>query len=139
MGRISFSLYLVHELFVDGVMVDSYYYLIGQDPGYYGLDAQTALWVILLIYTPTLIVLSWILTFVVDEPSKKWVNSLDVQARQTRPPPRDTDETAEEHYSCWSFTKRSWYPIGFITYLVVLFIVTETYQATRTPPEHYDN
>jgi len=134
MGRISFSLYLVHELFTDGIMIDSYYYFIGQ-----GYNAQDALWIIFAIYTPTLIVVAWILTLIVDEPSKNWANSLDVQSRIKRPPPRDTDESEDEYYGCWSFTKRSWFIVGFASWLVLLVIVTETYQALRTPPEHYES
>jgi uncharacterized membrane protein YeiB len=125
MGRISFSLYLLHELFTDGIMIDTYYYYIGEE-----VDANDALWYVFLIYTPVIILASWILTIIVDDPSKDWANDLDLQSRLKRPAPRNkelSEEEVEEYYTGWSFTKRSWKVLAFVVWLVLVLITTETY------------
>ena len=73
MGRISFSLYLFHELFTEWAMIDTYYYFLSID-----IEPNLALFYVWLIYTPPLILISWILTILVDDPSKDFAYDLDV-------------------------------------------------------------
>jgi peptidoglycan/LPS O-acetylase OafA/YrhL len=73
MGRISFSLYLFHEVFTDWAMVDTYYYFLGID-----VSPDLAVLYVFLIYTPPLILISWLLTILVDGPSKDFAYELDV-------------------------------------------------------------
>jgi len=84
LGRISYTLYLLHELFTEWIEVDTYYYFIGPD---HDIDPNLAILYVFLIYTPVLILASWILTLLVDAPSLKWVYQLEEQARKQRPPP----------------------------------------------------
>lgn len=115
----------MHELFTDGIMIDTYYYFLGQET-----EPNDALLYVFLIYTPVIIIASWILTIAVDEPSKDWANELDVQSRLNRPAPRNKELTAEEveeYYTGWSFTKRSWKVLAFVVWLLLLVITTETY------------
>ena len=67
-------------------MIDTYYNFIGQD-----IDANDALWYVFLIYTPVIILASWLLTILVDDPSKDWAYELDVQSRLNRPPIKKKD------------------------------------------------
>merc|ERR1712166_1539244 len=66
LGRISYTLYLLHELFTEWIEVDTYYYFIGPD---HDVDPNLAILYVFLIYTPLLILASWILTVLVDTPS----------------------------------------------------------------------
>jgi hypothetical protein len=140
MGRISFSLYLFHELFIEWAQMDSYYYFLGQD-----YDPNTACFIVFIIYTPLLIVVSYLLTILVDDPAKEFAYEVDVQSRIKRPPPirkdkeENTDESIREHYSCGGFTKRSWKMFGFVIWLLLVLIITETYQATKGERLHHDN
>jgi len=136
LGRISYTLYLLHELFTEWIEVDTYYYFIGPD---HDVDPNLAILYVFLIYTPVLILASWILTVLVDAPSQKWVYELEQQARKQRPPPPQLDEDAEEkpdyaeYYSCWSFTKRSWPIFLLITWLLIVLTSTELYTKFKNP------
>lgn len=140
MGRISFSLYLVHEIFIEWAQLDTYYYFIGQE-----YDPNSACFLVFFLYTPVLIFVSWLLTILVDEPSKEFAYEVDVQSRIVRPPPirkdgeENTEDSIKEHYSCLGFTKRSWKMIGFVVWLLLVLIITETYKATKSERLHHDN
>ena len=73
MGRISFSLYLFHELFTEWAQIDTYGYFLSID-----VEPNLALFYVWLIYTPALILISWILTIIVDDPSKDFAYDVDV-------------------------------------------------------------
>ena len=73
MGKISFSLYLFHELLTEWAEPDTYLYFISIE-----VEPNLALFYVWLIYTPLLILISWILTILVDEPSKDFAYDLDV-------------------------------------------------------------
>ena len=131
MGRISFCLYLVHELFTEWAMVDTYYYFMGLD-----VDPNMAILYVILIYTPVAIFVSWILTVIIDGPAKDFAYEVDIQSRIKRPPPRKKNdeeeaESEEKYYSCWNFTKRSWKVLAFVLWLIILLIFTEIYSAYK--------
>lgn len=54
-------------------MVDTYYYFLGID-----VTPDLAVLYVFLIYTPPLILISWLLTILVDAPSKDFAYELDV-------------------------------------------------------------
>ena len=72
-GRISFSLYLFHELFTEWVLVDSYFYFMSK-----GLSQNESVVTVFFIFTPILIFLSWVLTICVDAPAKDFAYELDI-------------------------------------------------------------
>lgn len=140
MGRISFAMYLVHEIFTEWTQVDTYYYFLGE-----GWDPNTACLWVFLIYTPVLILVSWLITICIDDPAKDFAYECDVQSRINRPPPirkdggENTEESIRTHYTCWSYTKRSWKVIfGFTTWLVLVVTVTSIYQAFKPERLHYE-
>ena len=63
LGRISFSLYLFHELFVFWTVQLTYIFLLS-----HGLSPNASALVTWLIWTPILIFVSWGLTILIDEP-----------------------------------------------------------------------
>ena len=92
MGRISYSLYLAHELVTEWAAVDTYYSFLGQD-----VDVNLAILYVFLIYTPLLILGAWVLTVLVDIPSKDFAYQLDLQTRKERlPAPMVIKEGIEE-------------------------------------------
>ena len=110
MGRISYSLYLAHELVTEWAAVDTYYSFLGHE-----IDPNLAVLYVFLIYTPVLILGSWLLTVLVDTPSKDFAYQLDLQTRKKRLPAPvvvkngvEEPQEDEEYYTCGSFTKRSW-------------------------------
>ena len=125
MGRISFSLYLFHEVFTDWAMVDTYYYLLDK-----GVNPDLAISQAFLIYTPPLFLVSWLLTKMVDNPAKDFAYEVDIQSRKERPPPpKGTEkEATADYYSTWNFAKRSWAIFGFAGWLVCVYLFTEIYQ-----------
>jgi hypothetical protein len=112
-----------------------------------------ALFYIWLIYTPLLILISWLLTILVDDPSKDFAYDLDIQTRIKRPPPPNTmrptseagsaapasgdDEEQEDYYGCWPFTKRLWKIWGMLLWLLLVYVSTEIY-ITATLPDSED-
>jgi len=54
-------------------MRDTYNYMLGE-----GTDPESAVLYIFLIYTPVLLIVSWILEFTVDTPAKNFSFELDV-------------------------------------------------------------
>jgi len=61
------------------------------------IDANLAILYVFLIYTPILILVSWILEMLVDTPSKNFAYEVDVQYRIHRPPApkKKNEETGE--------------------------------------------
>ena len=73
LGQISYTLYLVHMLIVDWLMRDTYNYFV--DELHY--PAEDAVIMIFLIFTPLLLLISWILEVLVDRPSKEFASEFD--------------------------------------------------------------
>jgi len=110
------------------------------------VEPNLALLYIWLIYTPVLILVSWILTILVDDPSKDFAYDLDIQTRLKRPAPplngrptseagsvAEGEEEPEDYYGCWPFTKRSWKIWAFLLWLFLLYISTEIYTRATAP------
>jgi hypothetical protein len=46
-----------------------------------GVSSNWAIFYVFLIYTPILILFSWLLEWAVDSPSKRFANSVDIESR----------------------------------------------------------
>jgi len=133
LGRISYSLYLIHQLIVDWCMRDTYNFFVEQ----HEIEPNVSAVYVFLIYTPVLILASWLIEFTVDTPSKNFSRDLDIMLRRRRPPPpadedNDDEEDEEDYYSCWRFTKRIWPVLGFLVWLVLVFVSTRIYTSAHT-------
>jgi hypothetical protein len=128
LGRISYSLYLMHSLIVDWAMRDTYNWFTAADGQ--NQDPNMAVLYCILIYTPVLILVSWAVEFLVDTPAKDFSNELDIQLRRKRPLPPD-DEDPEEYYSCFNFSKRIWPIFGMLIWLLLVLVVTVVYSGVK--------
>jgi len=129
LGKVSYTLYLIHELFIVWLQRDTYNVLLDN-----GVGPEIGLVYIILIYTPLLLLVSWVLEITVDTPAKKFSNEFDIQTRKKRPPPPKTftDDSEEiidqaDHYSCWSFCKRIWPIFAMIAWLLFVLVTTEVF------------
>jgi hypothetical protein len=141
LGKVSYTLYLIHELIVVWAQRDTLNALMAN-----GVGPELAVLYVWLIYTPVLLLVSWVLEFTVDTPAKKFSNELDVQVRKVRPPPpksvsEDTGEITvdENYYSCWSFTKRIWPIFAMIGWLLFVLITTEVFIKFHAGTPHHFN
>mgnify|MGYP006104682205 CR=1 FL=1 len=69
----SYTLYLIHELFIVWLQRDTYNVLLDN-----GVGPEVGLVYIILIYTPLLLLVSWLLEITVDTPAKKFSNEFDI-------------------------------------------------------------
>lgn len=130
LGKISYSLYLIHELVSVWMMRDTYNYFLSQ-----GVLAENAIGYVFAIYTPVLILISWLLYMLVDKPSKIVAGEIDRQIRKDRPDPIPIENPEsgelekpdkEKFYSCSEFIKRNFVILfGFLIWLILVFIVGE--------------
>jgi len=143
LGQVSYTLYLIHILFVHWIQRDTYNYFVGE-----GVEADEAVLYIFLIYTPILFLVSWGLEVFIDRPSKEFAGEFDRQTRRNRPKPAPVmnSETGEmespdpkEYYTCGAFAKRIWPIWFFIGYLLTLAIALEVFNATHTYKPMYKN
>jgi len=143
LGQVSYTLYLFHILIVHWAQRDTYNYFVGE-----GVEADEAVLYIFLIYTPVILVVSWVLEVIIDRPSKEFAGEFDRQTRRNRPKPAPVmnEETGkleqqdpEEYYSCGAFSKRIWPIWFFIGWLVTLAIAIEIFNATHTYKPMYRN
>lgn len=81
-GRISYSLYLVHELFIFWPEND----LVRELSEGQGLNYKLSVFIAWLIFTPVLVLFSWLLTILVDEPFKDFAYEIDIVWRKKKPP-----------------------------------------------------
>jgi len=65
LGEISYCLYLVHTLIIEWCQKELQYYWVQQ-----GFDYDYAAYYVFLIFTPVLLLLSWLATIAIDTPSK---------------------------------------------------------------------
>lgn len=101
-------------------MVDTYYYLLDKE-----MNPDLVIARVFIIYTPPLLLISWILTKIIDNPAKDFAYEVDIQSRIERPPAPKNSKT--DYYSTWNFAKRSWPIFAFAAWLVVLYGFTEVY------------
>jgi len=114
-------------------MRDTYNWMVGDQE----VDAESATTYVFLIYTPVLLIVSWVLEIIVDRPAKEFAGELDRFMRRKRPKPvpeKNADgemvsPDPVEYYATWTFWKRNWPCLAFILWLLVVFIFTELYDS----------
>jgi hypothetical protein len=133
-GRISYSLYLVHELVIFWPEND----LVKELADGQGWNFKLAVFVAWLIFTPVLILFSWILTVLVDEPFKDFAYEIDIVWRKKKPPVKtggrsgvvgvpEPPKPEEDDEEFGKFIKNSWKFFGLIMYFLGIYITTESY------------
>jgi len=73
LAQISYTLYLIHELFVVWIQRDTYNNMVGDQ----GVDPESAIAFVFVIFTPLLFLVSWILELIVDRPSKEFAGEFE--------------------------------------------------------------
>ena len=97
-GRISYSLYLVHMLFVIWPENDMVYQLVNDRGWNFKLSVGLA-W---LVFTPIIVLVSYVLTIYVDDNFKDFAYELDLVWRNKKPPAKisagkiDNEEVQEQ-------------------------------------------
>jgi hypothetical protein len=149
MGRISYMLYLSHEIFVEWGMIDFYGHfrpMVGKrmdgddDTGLIPHDAMVGY--CFLLFTPILLLVAWLLTLAVDDPSKDFSYELDVQNRVMAP---KKDEDGNEYIPedtrepTWLWLLKSWKMWVLFGWLILVFTVCEIYDAAHGRPERYNH
>jgi hypothetical protein len=86
------------------------------------------------VYTPVLVLVSWLLTIVVDEPYKDFAYELDMASRYKQPPVRSTagggeiaSEKSEGNGRAKRFLSNSWKFFALVIYMLMVYITTEAY------------
>lgn len=107
-----------------------------------------AVFLAFVIFTPILILLSWILLILVDDPFKDFAYEIDIVSRINRPAGKSTGGSTrkgiipeEDDPDFPRFIKNSWKIFGLTLYFVLLFIITESYQAyaNNESDQNYNN
>ena len=81
-GRISYMFYLIHELFIQWAENDFVHIMIVKQ----GMNYKLAVLVAFAIFTPVLVLFSWILLVLVDDPFKDFAYEIDIVSRKNKPP-----------------------------------------------------
>ena len=128
LGRISYTLYLVHGLFLQWPQHELGLYFVNE----LNVPIMEAKLFVFLIFTPVLLLVAWLLELGVDTPAKNFANKLDVAARIEQPVPKvkiegDNDEV--EEVTWWRFCLRSWELWALLAWFSLILIVTEVYGA----------
>ena len=84
MGRISYTFYLIHLLILEWAMADTARYWTANVPEDEFSRNDAALYVFL-IYTPIIIVISWLMEMSIDTPSKDLAGEIDRELRLMMP------------------------------------------------------
>lgn len=98
------------------------------------MNYRLAVLLAFVIFTPVLVLLSWILLVLVDDPFKDFAYEIDIVSRKNKPPVKsksgDKDKEAPESGNDDEFNKfikNSWKIFSLALYFTFLFIVTESY------------
>jgi peptidoglycan/LPS O-acetylase OafA/YrhL len=143
LGKISYTLYLIHEWIIEWMMQDFYHHFRdyeqmapeGRERDNFNDDtpddnpshATLVLWCFL-IFTPLLILISWLLAITVDIPSKDFAYELDIQCRVEAPKPKKGEEPVERpSFGRWLVT--SWKFWAIIIFFVVVISFSEIFVA----------
>lgn len=139
-GRISYSLYLVHALFLfyaENDIVRNLY-----ERGDYSYDM--AVFIAWATMTPILIGASYLCTILFDEPYKDFAYEIDMAFRHKPPKTRNAAggaEIASEKSDEKKFVKNSWKFFALFFYMLVVYISTEAYSyyTVYQSDNDYDN
>ena len=89
-----------------------------------------------LIFTPLLILVSWVLAIAVDIPSKDFAYELDIQCRVDEPKPKKGEEPVERP-SLGRFLVTNWKFWAVIGYFVVIISFSEIFVAFHGVNDRY--
>jgi len=90
-----------------------------------------------LIFTPVLILFSWLLEWAVDTPSKNFAGEIDIEARLEKGRVKPGEEEKPKKGFC-EFICSSWKFWCIVGWFAGILIITEIYQAARTPRDGED-
>ena len=143
-GKISYSLYLVHALFIFWIQNDIIRNLYERG----GMNYNSAVAIAFCSITPVLVLVSWLLTLLVDEPYKDFAYELDMVSRYKKPAMRNTaggGEMASEksdEAKLKTYFKNSWKFFALVIYMLMVYITTEAYSyyaVNQSVHDEYDN
>lgn len=80
LGRISYTFYLIHMLFLEWAMADTVDLWLANNPDDQFSRNDAALWVFI-IFTPVIIVIAWLMEKWIDTPSKNLAGEIDQELR----------------------------------------------------------
>lgn len=99
------------------------------------LKYKTAVGIAFIVFTPVLILVSWILQILVDDPYKDFAYEVDIVSRIEKPnniknrsgvENKSNDSDENERWFV-NFLKQSWKFFGLMFYFLSLYIITESY------------
>ena len=95
---------------------------------------KTAVGLGFIIFTPVLILISWLLQILVDDPYKDFAYEVDIVSRVEKPNNIKNrsgveNKSNEDENERWfiDFLKQSWKFFGLMFYFLSLYIITESY------------
>lgn len=145
MGKISYMLYLSHELFVEWGAIDFYGHFRpmhrmegDSEEGLISHDALVGY--CFLLFTPILLFVAWGLTELVDNPSKDFAYELDKQNRLYELEPekdKDGNVIPDKREPTWLWLLKYWKMWVFLGWIALVYIVGESYNAANGTPKRY--
>lgn len=126
LGRISYSLYLIHLLFVQWSIVNTMRIWTDEDEGI-GLSRERAGLYAFLLYTPALICVSWLLERFVDAPSKELAGEIERELR-------NEDKSSickDQKMGLLQFVRSNRKIQSLIVWLIFVFVVTNVFNRDR--------
>lgn len=131
LGKVSYTLYLVHLLVIQWCQAEVQQAFINA-----GHDYDLAVLYVFLIFTPVLLLVSWVLEILFDTPGKNLAHALDVWMRVEDPTKKKKadveagqEEEEEDERTCGKFLTEQWFVWVLLGYLIVVLFVTESYGA----------
>lgn len=108
MGKISYTFYLSHNFFIEWPQYETKRAFEAS-----GVSTDMAVLYVFLIYTPLLILFSWLLEWAVDTPAKNWSNKIDIESRNDG---KKKKSFGEFICSSWEF----WCLLGWLSFVLVI-------------------
>jgi len=82
-------------------------------------------------FTPVLVLVSWLLTILVDEPYKDFAYEIDIASRYKPPPVRSAagggEVASQKSDKDTRFLSNSWKFFALVFYMLMVYITTEAY------------
>ena len=108
MGKISYTFYLSHNFFIEWPQYETKRAFEAKE-----VSTDMAVLYVFLIYTPLLILFSWLLEWAVDTPAKNWSNKIDIESRNDG---KKKKNFCEFICSSWEF----WCLLGWLSFVLVI-------------------
>lgn len=131
LGKVSYTLYLVHLLVIQWCQAEVQQAFVNA-----GHDYDLSVLYVFLIFTPVLLLVSWVLEILFDTPGKNLAHALDVWMRFEDPTKKKKpeveagqEEEEEDERTCGKFLTEQWFVWVLLGYLILVLFVTESYGA----------